>query len=569
MGWMEIADSLWKFRPWMVPLFAALYFVPLMRLVTYPLAHGGRIFMHINRRFGQWEHLVMRPRDTVVTAYLVGGIIWHAFVPATDTSEWMHALYALAAAMLIASSALMASFRHRGQMALLEFAGQNPRVHPQEFFDHLLCFSGMIRHSLPKEPFCTVDHSNMDFTGGKAGFLIKRDLLCGAWSTLWLGKFMVMAARIYRGKQLDEIAAALALVWAARIAQVARARITVDGSEKLLAGKAANIFVFNHMSFIDFALAPIALSLMPSEGKGRKEKLSIPLFLLAKDHFLDNPIYYRILGIGKAAQALGMIFVDRKGAGKRERAKEVAREATAKLLHHGGGLAIYPQGSRAAPYVDHEGKRLDSGYYTVGKRERVKRDGAHLKKGAAHIAAEAALALRSSLSDEVRIIPIAILGTGTACPRDTSKILSNVHMKLTVGEPIVIHASNTEGMASPEGARPNSPEEDRYFDFVEKLHARIDVTLKGAARVHATLERRFFEDIRDMLDALQHEEVALAIKPWRGDDYLFHAILDAIYACPPKRWRALHGELIHLLLNFAPRAELLAFKARIADEIPL
>ena len=391
MRWMEIADSFWKFRPWMVPALAALYFVPIMRIVTYPLQYGGRIFMRINRRFGQWEHLVMWPRDTIVTVYLVGGIIWHAFVPATDTSEWMHALYALIAALLIAASALMASFRRRGHAALLEFARNEPRVHPQEFFDHLLCCSGVIRHALPDEPFNSIDHSNMDFTGGKEGFLIKRDLLRGSWSTFWLGRLILLASRSYKGVKLDQVAASLALIWGARIAQIARAKVTIEGQENILEGKAANIMLFNHMSFIDFTLAPIALSLMP-ENKGRRnERLSIPLFLLAKDHFLDNPLHYRILGIGRAAESLGMIFVDRKGKGERERAKVVAREATAKLLHRGGGLAIYPQGSRAAPYVDRDKKRLDSGYYTVGPRERVKRDGAHLKKGAAHIASEAAL----------------------------------------------------------------------------------------------------------------------------------------------------------------------------------
>jgi 1-acyl-sn-glycerol-3-phosphate acyltransferase len=568
MGWTEIADALWSIRPWMLPVLAAIYLIPLARLIGYPLEYGGRFFMPINKCFGQWEHVVMRPRDTVLTLYLSGAIIWHAFVPAGEMSEWMHALAALVAALLIAASALQASFRRRGHEALIEFTRQNPNVHPQEFFDHLLCCSGIIRHVLPKQPFKTVDHFDMDFTGGKRGFIKKRKLLCGAWSTFWLGRLMVLSARIHRGAKLGRTAAALALVWAARVAQLARARVTVEERERILPGKAANIFLFDHMSFIDFALATIALAAVPTEGRGGKKQPSIPLFLLAKDHFLDNPIYHRLLGIGMAAEALGMIFVDRRGPGESDRAKDVSRESTRKLLSYGGGLAIYPQGSRGAPYIDRDGKRLDSAYYTVGSRDRIKRDGAHLKKGAAFIATEAALELaQSSPDEEVRLVPVAIFGTGIACPKGTPRVLSNVHIRLRFGETISLSPAHISGMSSPEGAEPMGPEEDAYFDFVQKLHSRIDVVLKTAAHVHANLERRFFEDIRDMLDALQHEEIAVAIKPWRGDDYLFHAILDAIYACPPAKWRTLHGELIHMLLNFATRTDLLAFKARVADEI--
>lgn len=568
MGWSEIAHGLWSIRSWMFPVLAAIYLIPLARLIGYPLEYGGRFFMPINKCFGQWEHAVMRPRDTILTVYLSGAIIWHAFVPASEMSEWMHAMAALVAAMLIAASALQASFRRRGHAALIEFVRQNPNVHPQEFFDHLLCCSGIIRHVMPKKPFRTVDPFDMDFTGGKDGFIKKRKLFCGAWSTFWLGRLMVLAAKLHRRTKLGRIAAALALVWAARVAQLARARVTVEGTDRILPGNAANIFLFNHMSFIDFALATVALAAVPAESENKRDKLNIPLFLLAKDHFLDNPFYYRILGIGMAAEALGMIFVDRRRSGENDRARDVAKESTRKLLSYGGGLAIYPQGSRGAPCIDREGKRLDSAYYTVGPRERIKRDGAHLKKGAAFIATEAALKLaESSPEEEVRLVPVAIFGTGIACPKGSSRILSNIHIRLRFGETISLSPAHMSGMSSPEGARPTGPEEEAYFDFVQKLHARIDVSLKTAAHVHAHLERRFFEDVRDMLDALQHEEIAVAIKPWRGEDYLFHAILDAIYACPPTKWRMLHGELIHLLLNFASRSDLLAFKARVADEI--
>jgi hypothetical protein len=93
------------------------------------------------------------------------------------------------------------------------------------------------------------------------------------------------------------------------------------------------------------------------------------------------------------------------------------------------------------------------------------------------------------------------------------------------------------------------------------------VALKTLLRVHAMLERRFFEDLRGILSALELEEISLAVKPWRGNDFLLHAILDAIYACPIAARRALLHELARLLINFAPREDLLAFKGRVANTL--
>lgn len=566
MRWMQLADSLWTLRPWMVPVFAALYFVPIMRILTYPLQYGGRLFMRLNRRFGQWEHLIMWPRDTLVTAYLSGAIIWHAFVPSAPSDEWEHALAALLAALLIASSAILASLRRRCHAALIAFTGAHPDIHPQEFFDHLLCCSGGIRHVLPQAPLRTVDYTNLDFTGGRTRFLGIRDKIVGGWSTIWIGRLILQAARRMKKRELEHITAALAHVWSARVMQIIKARFTFENIEKLPEGNTADIFLFNHMSFLDFALAPIALTTV---GLSKEGELRIPLFLLAKDHFRHNVLYYHILGIGKVAEALGMIFVERGGNRAHERARSIVHEAVTAFVGSNNELAIYPQGKRTAPYLDREGARLDSAYYTVGSAPRIRADGGHLKKGAAHIAIESAMALASTEPERaVRLIPIAIFGTGIACPRDTSNILTNVSMRMKVGEIITVLPSQVTHAALPAGTHSTSREEDAYFDLVRKLHGRIDAALKNALHIHATLERRFFEDIRDMLGALQHEEISLAIKPWRGDDYLLHAILDAIYACPQARWRALHGELAHLLLNFAPRPELLAFKARVAEEVP-
>jgi hypothetical protein len=99
---------------------------------------------------------------------------------------------------------------------------------------------------------------------------------------------------------------------------------------------------------------------------------------------------------------------------------------------------------------------------------------------------------------------------------------------------------------------------------VEKLHRQIDNNLKAVWGVHANLERRFFKDMRRIASSPEIEEMSIALKPWRNDDYLVHAILDCIYTCPAAlRWELL-GKLIYLIRNFASREELLEFKGEVA-----
>jgi len=569
MDLSSLAHYIWHVRWWFVPTFALIYLVPLLRVAGFAFEGGGRIAMRIQKPFGIWEHLVFLPRDTIVTAYLIGGFLWHVF-RALKLEDMASAGVALAAMVLIVSGWLMRSFRREGHAELAEFARSNPTVHPQEFFDHLICISGILRHRLPDLPSRTVDPAKLDFTDGREPRRIRLpSLLSGLWSTAWLARILVQASEMKGSRWVRRLASSLSLVWASRVVQLIRARCEVDGAERLPAAAGPQIFLYTHASFLDFALAPLVLAARPAPPRRRLPPNCVPAFLLAKDHFRDNPIYYRLLGIGRAAAALGMIFVDRGEGATASRARNVVWRATEKLVEEGAELGIYPQGTRAAPCIDAYRCRLDSSYYTVGSRGRVKGDAGHLKKGAAFIVTEAALELAAAGSDEeVTIVPVAIRGTGLACPRGSRRILSNISLKLVVGEPIAVTAEAVAGLKSPEQDEPEDEGEARYFEFARHLHHRIDVALRQPAQVHGTLERRFFEDIRDLVGAYELEEISLAVKPWRGDDCLFHATLDAIYACDPEQWRSLLGELTHLMLNFSSRDDLLKFKGRVADLLP-
>ena len=132
---------------------------------------------------------------------------------------------------------------------------------------------------------------------------------------------------------------------------------------------------------------------------------------------------------------------------------------------------------------------------------------------------------------------------------------------MRVGNPIIV---TPEAIAS----LTNKMDDDTRLPFVTKLNTRIDDALKSTFRIHAELERRFFEDTRTMLDALQMEELAIAMKQWRGEDYLVYATLDCIYACKPRYWRSMLGQLTHLILEDAPREDFLELKSKIAQRMP-
>ncbi len=554
MEWVEYADDIFELRLWLAPLLLALFLIPIVRIATAPFEYGGRYFMKLNRRFGQWEHVAMLPRDFLAAPYLALFAIWQA-VRAIELSDWEKGAASLIAVALIALCFSQRCFRRRGHLKLVEFASRWPGIHPREFFDHMLCASGALRHVFPERPFQTIDHTNMDFSSASGSWHWWSALMRGVWSTVWIARLILLSAKNFENSALRKTASALALVWAGRAAELSRAQVSVSGRERLQNDAGLDIFLFTHASYLDFALAAVALAARPQVDDTEVPSRCLPTFLVAKDHFRDNPFYYSVLGIGRVAEALGMIFVERSGS--RDSAKLIGAKAAEMLSTGDVDLAIFPQGTRAVPCVNHKRERIDSAYYTVGTRARIKDDGKHLKKGAAHIAVQTAQALEErGIKQNVRLLPVALSGTGIACPKGSIKIKAYASMRLNVGEPIIIRPAQTSEIST------------QYDEFVEQLHSRIDVTLKSAAHVHATLERRFFEDIRSMLEPLELEEISLAMKPWRGDDYLAHAILDAIYACKPDKWRAYLNEFVRLMLDFAPRAELLAFKGRVAESVP-
>lgn len=555
MDWIAIANGLWQVHPYTAIILGIVFFVPICRLITFPIQYGGRIFMKLNRISGIWEEVISSFRNSLVVVYLAGGAAWQAYLFVSNRSP-EHIAYAAASIALIAITFANSRWKKMAYLRLADFVEQFPTIHPQEFFDHLLCSKAAIRHALPEMPFRGIDPASVDFSDNGKGRVLISKMIVGIWSTFRIARLAILVDRTFGQKVLCEVAPSFVAIWATRICQLIGAHVVAHGLESIPKSNALQIYVFTHKSFLDFVVAPL-VPLAVALRDGREPRKRLPHFLMAMDHFRKNILLYRILGIGRTAEAMGMMFVRRGGSNNAERAQRVSEDAAKKLVFEDFDLAVFPQGTRALPYPDAKAEYLDAGYYTAGSRERIRADGKHLKKGTSFIATEAAqMLLNSGSSQEIRIIPVAVQGTALACPKGSTRIESGVDISLRVGEPILI---SPPSVGIVDGAE--------LSDFASVLHSRIDCSLKTTAEVHAEIERKFFRDIHGMLDPLIFDEIAVAMKPWRGDDYLVHAILDVIYTCHPDRRRQLIGELVHSILNFASRDELLAFKSKAVDAL--
>jgi len=555
MAWIEIASELFALRWEIVWVIGALYLVPLVRLVTFPISLGHPFFMIFNRRLGQFEHLVAWFRDTVVVTYLFLAGLWHISIGIDIGKSDRIALGAVCLALVLLSIANY-YWKRSGRRRLLDFISIHPTIHPKEFIDHLLCCAGGVRHHFPNAPYQTIDPCHLDFRSPKFRRIGLINFLAGLWCTIKLAKMPLLALK-WKGRDFFmEVCSSGELIWSLVCLWMVHAEVIVEGAQSLAGLQGFNIYLFNHMSFFDFIIAPLVLAARSKMNE--RKAILLPRFLLAKNHFLDNPLFYRILGIGRSCREFGMVFVERRGRGAT--ANAAVDEAAEKLIRDGIDFVVYPQGTRARGRLGPAGERIDAGYYAVGSLERLKRDADHLKKGPAHIATTAALMLQGKGIDaQINLIPVALKGTGIVVPKGLSRVKPNVTVRMHVGEPIIVRPQDVAGI----GSASSQP----YMDFVLQLHRRIDQALKSAVGIHAELERRFFEDMRTLVEPLAIEEMAVAMKQWRGEDYLVHAILDCIYTCKAKHWRPFLGRLIYLIRHDAPRDDLLAFKGEVAEKM--
>jgi 1-acyl-sn-glycerol-3-phosphate acyltransferase len=482
---------------------------------------------------------------------------WLAFLFFFEAAGWLaykglFTCASAAAGFILLSVFSEVRFRyHLRRMA--EFARAGPFIDPRLFFKYYYAGFGIVPVKLPCgrpiyacPPPAGGNVSPIDRAAAKRILPV----FAGLFNTISLAR-MITAAYKWKGpKYSRDVADAIRPIWCGRAVQLAGMSVNSARPEKLsrLGGKF--IFAFTHKSWFDFAVGPLAVArLHPMDRPAFRLR-----FLAAREHFLDNPLLYFIMG--RALQVMGTIFVDRRG--RKKASKNASLEAAERLAGQDIDIVIFPQGTRARANTSPDGKRLDAGYYTAGTKERLLKTGGHLKKGTAHIALDAAIALKDIEQSVVHIIPVGLIGTAIAAPRKKFWVQTGVDVQVKFGEPITVRGRDVTSI---------EPGTEAYDDMARDIHERLDNALKELLQTHAMLEQRFFKDIRGLVTPSEYEHTSVAMKAWRGKDYLIYAILDCIYAANPVNWPALVRELCHLLISDAPRASFTHFQGRVADMI--
>ncbi len=561
----------WQLPAVLLIAIGVLYFVPLLRSTIGLVRFSGEWVHVVNRPFGKLEVIISPVRNTFGNICMAGLSAWYlsSFVRDTNFDDYALIISAIIPIFLIACSFIHRKIRRKDYLSLMTLNSAFPDMDPHVFFDYIFSIRGVLSTHLPKTPSRLVPKQVIDYSRSmKKNKLPFSTKINGLWSTACIANLLQCACVYFDKKSVRNIAANLSIIWCHRIMHLIAGKITIECmcDENAFKQNMPKIFVFTHKSFFDFILAPfIALHIQKKSQYQGADDISVPLFLLAANHFKRNPIYNYVLGIGRMAERLGMIFVERDDSASATRAKRVIDASVEKLMA-GNDISIFPQGTRAKPFFDLSGNRLDAGYYSTGSKRRMKTDGGYLKKGAAYIAVEGVLmASTKECLDNIMIVPVAMNGTANACPRGTSQVHMNRNIYVRVNQPIVV---TQKDLYNAIGKSSDPQFEEKKRNFVMAVHKRIDASLRDASKINGELERRLLEHARHICDAFQMDELALAMKQWRGDDTLVHATLDAIFACKPEKWRIYVGELIYQLLHFGSRDAILAIRQRIVDHIP-
>lgn len=514
-------------------LLAVLYTVPIVRLALFFIPPiDSAVLRSLNSLIGHIEWFLKPFRDRVLLVAIIIFSLVNVY-----TGRFMPAML-LFPFMVLSAYSLIRYQLHLRRMA--ELARQNPFMDPVLFFKCYYSGLGMLPVSIAKKNIKIVNPLSANFKNRGPSRKCFWPVLVGAINTATLARIVVTAHRWKGPQYARDVSSKMISIWGARAVFLTQATLKLEGIENISALDGKFVFAFSHKSFLDFALAPYLLS---------KTHPSIR-FLAAKDHFLDNPLLYFILG--RALRLIGTIFVERKG----KNARAASGEAVDKLVNAEGDICIFPQGTRSFGNVDEKGARLDSGYYTSGDKNRLKKMDGHLKKGAVHIAVDTILELKKREKSQVNLIPVALINTGLVVPKKALTIQTNADIVVKIGLPIVLTGGDVQKIEI------GSTE---YRNFVEDIQRRLDLNLKEALGIHNILEKRFFKDIRGLIPSSDYEQTSLAMRVWRAKDYLIYVLLDCIYATRPKNWQALLRELCYLMIQDAPVATFMRFKERAVD----
>lgn len=500
----------------------------LIFLIYLPLILKGFFFItRIEKKvpalpqyLGKVEYFVSPWRDTLLAALLFFFGVYRLFLKNWDATTFAFLL-------LPCFSLVNRIQRQRFRLALCPWILNFDAVEPNAFFKVYKSGLGSFTFQLP-EQMPSVDYSYIDYRLGKEASHSVLPLLQGGIDTTTLAKLAILAMKTMPDDAGIDAFDSFARIWGARFVAQARLRLKTVCNQGLpkLDGKV--LLVFNHKSYLDFALNFFAL------GNLRNGKRHLrPRFIAAKDHFIDNPLIYSWLGLGKCIQDAGMIFINRtKGKGWL-----AMKEAAEKLVNRDVEVAVYPQGTRAWGLHDDQGERIDAGYYTTFHPKNLADPRGHLKNGTAQLILDTALELRKEGKPALQVLFIGLDGTATVGPKGSFKIQRESDVTFHVGQCWKVELPGDIEFQNPEGKAASCEAHENYVAQIQAIHEKIDREMEKSIRRHATLLERILKDprvpqdkesLRRLQDFLKRADATENILPF--------VVLDRIYALPPSAW---------------------------------
>lgn len=481
---------------------------------------GSDRFPKLSLILGRLEYYLAAWRDTLLALLLLGFGI-HSLL--REGFSWQALAFVLLACFSFANYIHRQRFRRSVCHWILNFDA----VEPNEFFRVYQRGLGSFAYRLPAQ-MPAVDYSYIDYRSGGNPRHTVLPLLQGALDTATLAKLAILAMKKLPGEQGIDAFDSFARIWGARFIAQARLRLKTVSQHGLPALQGKVLLVFNHKSYLDFALNFFALGNLRNGQRHLR-----PRFIAAKDHFIDNPLIYSWLGLGKCIEKAGMIFINRK----KGKGWLAMKEAADKLVNRDVEVAVYPQGTRAWGLKDERGRRIDAGYYTTFSPRNPGEARGHLKIGTAQLILDTALQLRGEGKPPLQVLFVGIDGSATVGPKGSFKIQTETDLSFHIGQCWKVELPARIDFSNPGGKPASSEAEENYLAQIQAIQEKIDREMEKSIRRHATLMDRVLKDPRvpqdrESLSRLQD----FLHKADATENILPFVVLDRIYALPSLAW---------------------------------
>lgn len=446
-------------------------------------------------------------------------------------------------------------------LKILEYLRCYPQMHPTDFFSmykHELAFGGVD---------FTSNHRPRDLLPNECNFRRnKRAIQSVFYLVQCLFESAVIAHICLSGlkhigqRYVFEVADAIGSIWGKRALQISQNSFAIKGSEKLNGKKGKFIFIFNHKSSFDFVLTFLAFSQISVNNRPVR-----PRFIVARDHFKDNPLAYRFFGIGKVCEAIDMVFIARKN---REQSILDLKQAARFIVEKGIDIAVYPQGTRAVGNYDRALKRRDAGYYTTISKKDLTSDLAHLKKGTSYLILDTLKELQKRNTDEnLHLVFVGIKGAATTFPKDKYKIQTENDIEFEIGQVVTMSPAVLDRVFATSATIEEHRENQAMF--VNDINHLIDENLANVLQIRDTLTQRYLTELKgqfrypqDKIDAITEY---LKIFSQKGD--VIYQILDRIYSLPISDWNGYLSQLSQLLLEQSDLERLIVLLREVSEEL--